>query len=486
MIVVGYGTQKRSDVTGAIVTVNASTLQEVPTANFVTELKGRAAGVDIVSNNSSPGATGQIRIRGNRSLAPEAVPYNAARTAVSNDMLNAPLIVLDGIPYGGSLNDINPDDIANLDILKDASATAIYGSRGSGGVILITTKRGNKTGRSVTSYNGYYGIVNTTGEYKVFNGPEYAALKTEAAAGNSINPGTNAYGLTTAEQAGVTNGTSTDWQKLIYQQGWATNQNISLSGGNENTQYSIGGSYYKEVGVIPGQDFTRYALRTTLDHQINSHLFIGINMLNSLTYTDYGGNPVGGLIRMSPLVSPYNADGSVNKLPQTGSIDGATVNPLSIKNNATAILNNARRLRLFNSIYGQWNIVDGLKYRINVGLDYSQDQSGSYFGPNTFYNASTSLNSSSESVGNAEAYTYTIENLLTYEKTFKEKNRINFTALYSVQQDHNQATGVFGTGIPADYIQNYNLSLADSVNAATASSNAAAVPPIPGILLSEV
>ena len=203
VIVVGYGTQRRSDVTGAIATVSASTLQEVPTANFVTELKGRVAGVDIVSNNSNPGATGQIRIRGNRSLAPEAVPYNPAQTAASNDQLNAPLIVLDGIPYGGSINDINPDDIASLDILKDASATVIYGSRGSGGVILITTKRGGKSGKSVTSYNGYYGFSNATGEYKVFNGPEYAALKTEAAAGNSINPGTNAYGLTTAEQTGL-------------------------------------------------------------------------------------------------------------------------------------------------------------------------------------------------------------------------------------------------------------------------------------------
>jgi len=327
VIVIGYGTQKRSDVTGAIATVNASTLQEVPTANFVTELKGRAAGVDIVSNNSSPGATGQIRIRGNRSLAPEAVPYNPTQTAVSNDQLNGPLIVLDGIPYGGSINDINPDDIASLDILKDASATVIYGSRGSGGVILITTKRGNKSGRAVMSYNGYYGFSNPTGEYKVYNGSEYAALKDEAKAGNSINPGTSAYGLTTAEQAGLANGTSTDWQKLIYQTGQVTNQNISLNGGNERTQYSIGGSFYKEIGVIPGQDFSRYALRTTLDHQINSHLQIGINMMNSLTYTDFGGNPVGGLIRMSPLVSPYNDDGTINQLPQTGSIDGAVVNP---------------------------------------------------------------------------------------------------------------------------------------------------------------
>jgi TonB-dependent starch-binding outer membrane protein SusC len=475
VIVVGYGTQKRSDVTGAIATVSGATLQEVPTANFVTELKGRTAGVDIVSNNSNPGATGQIRIRGNRSLAPEAVPYNPTRTAVSNDQLNGPLIVLDGIPYGGSINDINPDDIASLDILKDASSTAIYGSRGSGGVILITTKRGSKTGKSVTSYNGYYGFSNATDEYKVYNGAGYAALKAEAAAGNSINPGNSAYGLTTAETAGLTNGTSTDWQKLIYQTGQVTNQNISVNGGNERTQFSIGGSFYKEIGVIPGQDFTRFALRGTIDHQINSHLLIGINMMNSLSYTNYGGNPVGGLIRMSPLVSPYNADGTINALPQVGSIDGSVVNPLSIKYDAQAIVNNNRRLRTFNSLYGQWNIIEGLKYRLNVGLDYSQDQSGAYLGPNTFYNASTSLAAASETVGNAEAYTYTIENVLTYDKTIKEKNRINFTALYSVQQDHNQASGIFGTGIPADYIQNYNLSLATQVNASTATSNAAAV-----------
>src|SRR5450432_491430 len=471
VIVVGYGSLKRSDVTGAIASVGESTLKEVPTANFVTELKGRLAGVDIVSNNSNPGATGQIRIRGNRSLSPEAVPYNAALSAASNDQLNAPLIVLDGIPYGGSINDINPDDIASLDILKDASATAIYGSRGSGGVILVTTKRGNKSGKSVTSYNGYYGISNVTGEYKVFNGPEYAALKTEAAAGNTINPGMSAYGLTTAEQAGLANGVSTDWQKQIYQQGQVTNQNLSISGGNDRTQYSFGGSFYKEIGVIPGQDFTRYALRVTLDHQINSHLMVGINMMNSLAFTNNGGNPVGGLIRMSPLVSPYNADGTINSLPEAGAIDGATVNPLSIKYNSAAILNNDRRLRTFNSLYGQWNIIAGLKYRLNVGLDYSQDQAGTYMGPNTFYNSSTSLASASESVSNSEAYTYTIENVLTYDKIFAEKNRISFTGLFSVQKDHNQGSGIFGTGIPADYIQNYNLSLAGSVNASTVNTN---------------
>ncbi|MHA4809468.1 SusC/RagA family TonB-linked outer membrane protein [Flavitalea flava] len=471
VIVVGYGTQKRQDVTGSVVSVSANTLQEVPTANVISELKGRAAGVDIVSNSSSPGASGQIRIRGNRSLSAELPNNNIAGTVSNNDALNAPLMVVDGIPYGGSINDLNPDDIASLDILKDASATAIYGSRGSGGVLLITTRRG-KPGKAVMSYSGYYGLSNATGDYKVYNGAGYAALKAEAQAGNSVNPGTTAYGLTTAEQAGLANNTSTDWQKLIYQQGHATNHQLSLAGGNETTRFSLGAGYYRETGIIPGQDFTRYSLRATVDHQINRKLKIGINILNSLSYMDPNSgqnNPTQGLVRLSPLVSPYNADGSVNKLPQTGSIDGATVNPLSIKYNAAAILNRDRRLRTFNSLYGEWEIIKGLKYRVNVGLDYLQDQQGTYSGPNTFYNSSTALSGANESVLNAEAWTYTVENLLTYDKTIREKHRITFTGLYSFQKDHTQSSAFSGNGIPADYIQNYNLGLAGSVNANTTS-----------------
>src|SRR5450631_1017864 len=148
VIVVGYGTQRKKDITGAVASVSGTALAEVATSNFISELKGRTAGVDIVSNSATPGGGGQIRIRGNRSMS---------LTQGGSDGLDQPLIVLDGIPFGGSVNDITPDDILSVDILKDASATAIYGSRGSGGVILITTKRG-RIGKSMTSYNAYYGI----------------------------------------------------------------------------------------------------------------------------------------------------------------------------------------------------------------------------------------------------------------------------------------------------------------------------------------
>ena len=469
VVVVGYGSQKKSDITGSVATVSSKALQETPTANIINSLKGRAAGVDIVSNSTAPGSSGQIRIRGNRSLVQE-IAGNPSATAANNDALNGPLLVVDGIPYGGSVNDLNPDDISGIDILKDASATAIYGSRGSNGVLIITTNRG-RTGKAVMSYNGYFGLTNALGEYKGFNGPEYAAYKDEAKAGNSVNPGTSNYGLSADETANLANGVSTDWQKLIYRQGYTTSHGLSLSGGNESTLFSLSGGYFREVGIIPGQDFSRYSLRTTIDHKISRRLKIGLNTMNSLAYTNSGGNPVGGLLRMSPLTLPYNADGSLNLLPLAGLLDAATVNPLTIIKSAGSIVNNNRRLRTFNSLYGEWEIIDALKYRVNLGLDYRQDQSGSYLGPNTFYNNSTSLAQASESVGNAEAWTYIIENLLTYDKTFREKHHITLTGLYSVQKDHNQASGIYGTGIPADYIQNYNLSLANTVSANTATTN---------------
>ncbi len=188
-----WDAEEESDVTGSVARVTGNTLAEVPNANFISELQGRTAGVDIVNNSATPGGGGQIRIRGNRSMATASVTNSMTGVGNANtisDNLDQPLVVLDGIPFGGSVNDIDPDNIASLDILKDASATAIYGSRGSGGVILITTKRG-RVGKSQMTYNGYYGISSILGELKVFNGKEYAQFKADATALNSATPGTD-------------------------------------------------------------------------------------------------------------------------------------------------------------------------------------------------------------------------------------------------------------------------------------------------------
>ncbi|RYF49919.1 MAG: SusC/RagA family TonB-linked outer membrane protein, partial [Cytophagaceae bacterium] len=261
VVVVGYGVQRKRDVTGSVVSVSETTLREVPAPNLVNQLKGRAAGVTIISNGSTPGSQGQIRIRGNRTLT---------TSSGGSDGLDGPLVVVDGIPYGG-LNDINPDDIANLEILKDASATAIYGSRGSGGVILITTKRG-KIGKPVFSYDGYHGVTTVMGKFNVMNGPEYAQFKDDATKYNRASPGTTAYPLTQKEKDALAAGISTDWQDLLYKPGFNTNHQLSMAGGVENTQYSLGLGYFNETGIIPSQKFERYTIRATIDQRLGKRI----------------------------------------------------------------------------------------------------------------------------------------------------------------------------------------------------------------------
>lgn len=458
VIVVGYGTQRKRDVTGSVASVSGATLKEVPSPNLIDQLKGRTAGVDIVSNSATPGGAGSIRIRGNRTIT---------NSQGASDALDQPLLVLDGIPFGGSINDLNPDDIASIEILKDASATAIYGSRGAGGVILVTTKRG-RTGKPVVSYDAYYGISSVLGKLKVFHGPEYAQFKQDAATYNRSAPGTTAYPLTAAEQQALADGISTDWQDLIYQNGFTTSHQLGLTGGNEGAQYGLSGGYYNETGIIPNQKFERYSVRATIDARVNSRIKVGLNTLNTLTYTNTpGGSGVpGGTIRVTPLAAPYNADGSVNLYPAVGSIDGPNiVSPLTLKSKSDAILARTRRLRTFNSLYGEVQILKELRYRLNVGLDYRQQQSDSYNGPNTFTNTATSYSQANANVTNGEAWSYVIENLLYYDKTIKDKHKIGFTGLFSAQKDHTKQSSFNGLGFPADYVQNSNLYLANSVTA---------------------
>jgi TonB-dependent starch-binding outer membrane protein SusC len=455
VVVVGYGTQRKKDVTGAVVSVKGETLREVPAPNLINQLKGRTAGVDIVSNSATPGGGGTIRIRGNRSMA---------TTANQSDGLDQPLVVLDGIPFGGSINDINPEDVASLEILKDASATAIYGSRGAGGVILVTTKKG-KPGKAIISYDAYHGISKIMDKLNVFTGPEYAAFKDEARLGNNTSPGTSSYALTPAESAALAAGVSTDWQDLIYRQGFMTNHQLGVSGGNESTQFSLSGNYFNEAGIIPNQNFERFTLRTSVDHRFNSKLRVGLISTNTLTYSNTpGGNGVpGGLIRMTPLANPYNTDGSVNLLPAIGSTDATAVSPLTLITKSDAIVATNRRIRTFNSFYGEYEFFKGLRYRLNVGLDFRQDQGGSYNGPLTYTNTATSFAQANAQVNNQEAWAYTVENLLDYNVVLREKHRIGVTGLFSVQKDHQQQSSFNGTGFPADFVQYSNLALANTV-----------------------
>ncbi len=271
VVVVGYGTQRKRDVTGSTITVKGETLNQIKAPNLFNQLQGRAAGVDIVNNSSQIGAGGEIRIRGNRSITGN----------------NNPLIVVDGMAFGGSVNDINPENIATVDILKDASATAIFGSRGSNGVIIITTKHG-RTGKPVTTYNGYVGISSAIDTWEQFNGQEYAKYKEDARQGQPAfltNPNvTSPYALTAIEQTNLAAGVNTNWQDLLLTTGIRTGHDLNVAGGNDRTQYFFGFGYFRETGIIPDQALDRYTLNVNIDHKMTERIRIGFTSFNTMIY----------------------------------------------------------------------------------------------------------------------------------------------------------------------------------------------------------
>lgn len=250
VIVVGYGTRRKSDVTGAITSISEQQINDVPASNLASAIQGQASGVDIQRSgaNSKPGATPNILIRGQRSLTAS----------------NSPLIVVDGIPFNGSINDLNQDDVSSVEVLKDASSTAIYGSRGANGVILITTKRGKNT-KPVFTYSGYVGQTKLVKEFPVMNAEEFATFKKWA--NINANPGkytglddpaflTNGV-FDPAEVQGIQSGRNTDWQSYIYKTGVITNHQLGISGGTDITQYAISGGYFNQTGIYHGQQFKR-------------------------------------------------------------------------------------------------------------------------------------------------------------------------------------------------------------------------------------
>ncbi len=462
VVIVGYGAQKKRDVTGSVASVSEATLKEVPAPNLLNQLKGRAAGVSIVSNGSTPGSQGQIRIRGNRTLT---------GPTTNNDGLDGPLVVVDGIPFGG-LNDINPDDIASMEILKDASATAIFGSRGAGGVILITTKRG-KVGKPTITYDGYHGVTNVLDKYRFMDATEYAKFKEDAAKYNSVTPNTTPYPLTAIEIANQSAGINTDWQDLLFKQGFNTSHQLGLQGGVENTQYSLGLGYFNETGIIPSQDFQRTNVRITLDQKLGKRFKIGLNTINTLSYTNNpaGGGVPGFIAGLSPLAKPYNDDGSVNLFPKLGTIDATQVSPLTLISRADDILSNTRSIRTFNSLYGEVNLLDGLKYRFNAGLNFSQSHFNGYGPPNTYVNNAVVQSASNADVSNTEFWDVNLQHLLYYDKTFAEKHKLGLTGLFEITKNHSLGSNFNVKGVPADYIGTSNFLLAQGTPTASTTGN---------------
>ncbi|WP_204743128.1 MULTISPECIES: SusC/RagA family TonB-linked outer membrane protein [Chitinophagaceae] len=430
VVVVGYGTQRKEAVTGSVATISGNAVRDVPSPNITQALQGRMAGVDISQTSTRPGATMQIRIRGTRSLTG------------SND----PLIVLDGIPFMGSLADINPNDIRSVDVLKDASATAIYGSRGANGVILVTTDKGARGRKPRIAYNAYHGVQTVFAQYPMMDGPKFTALR--KAAGQYVNGQDEADNI------------NTDWQDLFYRNGFVTDHNISLSGATDGGNYNFGGGYYQNQGVIPTQQYKRYSLRGSLDQQVGKAFRFGFTTNNN--YNQSEGNQVGlyNTLSMTPISSPYNEDGSLRRGIRMIA-DNQYVYTKDVLENLrdnSQWLNETRGFASYNSIYGEVQIpyVKGLKYRANVGLNYTQSNNGSYTGAGVG-DALNPNTPSGASVDNRYTYHWTVENLLTYDRVFAGKHSVNAVALYSAEQQKFTRSNMAARDIPADAFQFYNL-----------------------------
>ncbi|MGQ1948207.1 SusC/RagA family TonB-linked outer membrane protein [Geofilum sp. OHC36d9] len=433
VVVVGYGTQRKEAVTGSVASVKGDIVREVPASNITQALQGRVSGVEMSQTSSKPGAEMQIRIRGTRSL-------NA-----SND----PLVVLNGIPFAGSIGDINPNDIKSIDILKDASATAIYGSRGANGVILITTENGRKGQTAQFTYNGYHGLKTLFARYPMMDGPTFAAMRDVA-------------GKYETDGLDESRDVNTDWQDLLYRNGMVTSHNIGVSGGTEKGNYNFGIGYYKDEAILPGQDFERYSIRGTLEQEIGKIFKVGFTTNSNYSVNNGNNLSLYSTLSNSPIANPYNEDGSLKSIIEMPDDKSWVYTEESIDNLGDKWIDQTRAFGSYNTLYGEVKIpgVEGLKYRINIGLNYRQSNSGNYTGVGVF--SGNLDNPSSASISNSHNINWAIENMLTYDRTFAQKHNLNIVALYSAEETKYNKSQISATDIPADHFQFYNLGQAPS------------------------
>ncbi|QXU44255.1 TonB-dependent receptor [Pedobacter sp. D749] len=431
VIVIGYGTQKRSDVTGSVVSVPKARLSQLPVTNVLQSIEGAVAGVNVTTTSSVPGSQPNALIRGQNSISAGTGPY----------------VVVDGVPLtktGGSLNDINPNDIASVEILKDASATAIYGTNGSNGVILITTKRGT-TGKPVIRYSGYAGIDNIAHILQPGSGADYVQkyadmLKQTGQVQQRPVPNIG-------ELPAYNAGTTTDWVKEATQQGVIQDHNVSISGGSQDVKYFISGDYLNQKGVIKGYDFKRIGLRSNLDVNVTSFLTIGTSLF--LTSNNFDGGRANLLLAtaMSPYGQEYNTNGTYTIYPM--SPEQLYTNPL-LGLTTTQI---RRTTNINGNGYAEVKFpgaLTGLKFRLNAGYTYFPEKRGSYIG-----RLANDLNGTASSF-NASTNSYTIENILTYSKDIK-KHHFDFTALYSAQERNYNSTTAGAVGFINDELGLNNI-----------------------------
>lgn len=415
VVVVGYGSQRKSDLTGGVTAVGEDKLGLVSTNNLMDKLAGQIPGLNISTGNAQPGEDQTLRIRGNNSLT------------ASND----PLIVMDGIPYSGSLGDIDPDIIESMSVLKDASSAAIYGSRGSNGVILIQTKKGRQ-GKATVTYKGQVGMAETERRLDMMSGDEYLQYLYDY---NHLKNGIPYDQLTPEsvlgadELANYKAGRTIDWQDKMFRQALVTNHQISLTGGTESTTYMASISRLRQDGVVRNTGMKRTNISLNINQNLGKWLKIGMSM--QAIQKEYGGELpyLEAGLKMSPFGTYSDEEGNLEYYPM--SRNTLFYNPMS---DCDAIEDKTNR-NVFISTFADITLpVKGLSFRTNFGYNYRNNFVGTYYGRNTLTGSKVD---GAASIENTHYWDYTWENILKYENTFG-KHKIDATGLFSIQETSKQ------------------------------------------------
>ncbi|QHV94434.1 SusC/RagA family TonB-linked outer membrane protein [Spirosoma endbachense] len=482
VVVVGYGVQNRRDITTAIGSVKARDLANQPVASFDQALAAKIAGVQVTQTSGAPGAALSVRVRGTGSIS------------AGND----PLYVIDGIPLSrdtkyatGSTNTqfpdnpinvlstINTDDIESIEVLKDASAAAIYGSRGSNGVVLLTTKRG-KEGKTVISYDSYVGVQQVSKKIDMINAYEYAQLSAEAKnnayidrnptgkitdSNDTRNKGVGAPSTLIqpeivpylSNQPGLTN---TDWQDAIFRSATIQNHTLSISGGKDNVRFYVSGNYLNQRGVVINSGYKRYSARANVEVK-SGHLTAGINLNPTYGYHDlikaegpYLGEGVIGLaLQMPPIFPVYNADGSYNWGGNAWGYGATSIlNPVAIANQVSDKMS---QLRLLGNVYAQYNITKDLSYRLSLGTDINSFQRD-YYRPSTLEIRDRKGASVPTGFSRAQNFVdWLVENTLNYSHSFGAHN-VSALAGFTSQKDRRVANELTATNYPNDLVYTLN------------------------------
>ncbi|MGI9140919.1 MAG: SusC/RagA family TonB-linked outer membrane protein [Gemmatimonadaceae bacterium] len=430
VVTIGYGEQRRSDVTGAVTSVPQARLQDKPNVSVLQALEGSVPGIAVRTTGAGSEPTLSTQVRGRSSITASI----------------RPLIVIDGIPYDGNISAINQNDVESISVLKDASATAIYGSRGSNGVLIITTKRG-RVGKPAFAYSGYTGSQSFANLPRMMNGQEFAEFKCQRLRGG-VNCET---ALTPSELAVLNSGQSTDWLALATRSGRQQQHQASVSGGSEETKYYLSATVLDVEGVAVNDRFQRYTGRLNLDQKLFSRITLGTN--SQYSWADRGGIPAdfSEAFLFNPLTTPYQEDGALTVYPWPDDLFWG--NPLQ----GILATHQDVEKRLFTSNYLQADLpIRGLSYRLNAGMDIGNRDIGQYHGRDTRIGRSLGGRAI---IQNDERNDWTVENILRFTRALGSHN-FDLTALGSTAHSNLRNDDLTAQGFPNDVLTFYQSNVA--------------------------